>query len=122
MNLLNILFLFFQRIPELEQQIKGNMKQAHLDETDGAYAIWELAVFPCVKGLLAYPEQNRITLKKVFCFFEQMACAQEEVRELLMYAILEELGDEKEVLQRAQRFMGENTLELSNRVENFLGR
>ena len=70
----------------------------------------------------AYPEQNRITLKKVFCFFEQMACAQEEVRELLMYAILEELGDEKEVLQRAQRFMGENTLELSNRVENFLGR
>ena len=107
MNLLNILFLFFQGIPELEQQIKGNMKQAHLDETDGAYAIWGLAVFPCVKGLLAYPEQNRITLKKVFCFFEQMACA---------------LGDEKEVLQRAQRFMGENTLELSNRVENFLGR
>ena len=122
MNLLNILFLFFQGIPELEQQIKGNMKQAHLDETDGVYAIWGLAVFPCVKGLLAYPEQNRITLKKVFCFFEQMACAQEEVRELLMYAILEELGDEKEVLQRAQRFMGENTLELSNRVENFLGR
>ncbi len=122
MNLLNILFLFFQEIPELEQQVKGNMKLAHLDKTDGAYTTWGLAIFPCIKSLLDYPEQNRMVLKKVFCFFEQMACAQEEVRELLMYAILEELGDEKEVLQQAQRFMGENTLELSNRVENFLGR
>lgn len=49
MNLLNILFLFFQGIPELEQQIKGNMKQAHLDETDGAYAIWGLQFFHALK-------------------------------------------------------------------------
>ena len=44
MNLLNILFLFFQGIPELEQQIKGNMKLMELMRFGG------LQFFHALKG------------------------------------------------------------------------
>ena len=51
-----------------------------------------------------------------------MASSDEEVRELLLYSVLEKLGDDKETLNISMTLMGENTLKLSQQVENFLGR
>ena len=51
-----------------------------------------------------------------------MADSEEEVREVLLYAVLEELGDDEEIYQKACSFMGEHTLEWSKKVEAFLGR
>ena len=61
-------------------------------------------------------------LDRTFAFFEKMACASEEVRELLLYAVLEKLGDDKAVLAKARLLMGAKTLEYSRQVEAFLGR
>ena len=77
---------------------------------------------PCILERLAYEEQNKDLLERTFAFFEKMACASEEVRELLLYAVLEKLGDDKAVLAKARLLMGAKTLEYSRQVEAFLGR
>ena len=77
---------------------------------------------PCILERLAYEEQNKDLLDRTFAFFEKMACASEEVRELLLYAVLEKLGDDKAVLAKARLLMGAKTLEYSRQVEAFLGR
>ena len=67
-------------------------------------------------------KKNESVLQRTFTFFEEMASSDEEVRELLLYSVLEKLGDDEETLNISMTLMGENTLKLSQQVENFLGR
>lgn len=101
---------------------RGTMPGNWVDGTDGPYVIWGMGLMPCILERLAYEEQNKDLLDRTFAFFEKMACASEEVRELLLYAVLEKLGDDKAVLAKARLLMGAKTLEYSRQVEAFLGR
>lgn len=71
--------------------------------------------------MLREHEINKNALLKSFDFFEQTATSDEDVRELL-YSVLEQLGDDKEVLNTATSLMEKNTLKYSKQVEDFLGR
>ena len=53
--------------------------------------------------------------------FEKMACASEEVQELLLYAVLEKLGDDKAVLVKARLLMGAKRWNIPRQVEAFWG-
>ncbi|QKS72319.1 hypothetical protein FLK61_37435 [Paenalkalicoccus suaedae] len=62
-------------------------------------------------------------LKRLFQLLEVMAVeGNEEVQNVLQVSILEVLGDDKEVLQRANFYMGEHTRIASKEIERFWGR
>ncbi|WP_335871882.1 DUF7674 family protein [Bacillus sp. 2205SS5-2] len=68
-------------------------------------------------------EENSRDLVKLFEFFESMAIKGDEfVKELLSVTILERLGDNKEVLNKAYKYMGKETRKASDEIEKQLER
>lgn len=122
MNQNNVWQEYLKAVPELKAPFEAQCRENWVDGTDGPYVIWGMGLMPCILERLAYEEQNKDLLDRTFAFFEKMACASEEVRELLLYAVLEKLGDDKAVLAKARLLMGAKTLEYSRQVEAFLGR
>ena len=122
MNKDNAIKEFLEKIPEIQEQYIRQCKENLIDNTDGAHVIWSLGLVPCIIEMLREHEINKNALLKSFDFFEQMATSDEDVRELLLYSVLEKLGDDKEVLNTSITLMGRNTLKYSEQVENFLGR
>jgi hypothetical protein len=61
-------------------------------------------------------------LKRIFDFLERMATTDDELANVVAVTVCERLGDEQEVLARARRLMGPDTLILSEEVERFWGR
>lgn len=122
MNKDNAIKEFLEKIPEIQEQYIRQCKENLIDNADGAHVIWSLGLVPCIIEMLREHEINKNTLLKSFDFFEQMATLDEDVRELLLYSVLEKLGDDKEVLNTSITLMGRNTLKYSEQVENFLGR
>lgn len=79
-------------------------------------------VVPFVLELLS-GESEQKTLERMFAFFERMATSSDDmVSELLGVSVLEQLGDDPDILSKAVRYMGSSTRELSNAVEKGLGR
>lgn len=67
--------------------------------------------------------QNEELLKRIFEFLESMAvCEDTEVRNVLTDGILEVLGDDKQILEKARGLMRSNTLRLSHEIERAWGR
>jgi hypothetical protein len=67
--------------------------------------------------------QNEDLLNRIFDFLESMAVSEDaSVREVLTDGILEVLGDDKQILERARAFMKSNTLRMSHEVEKSWGR
>jgi len=67
--------------------------------------------------------QNEDLLNRIFEFLELMAISEDTfVKEVLTDTILERLGDDKQILEKARAFMRSNTLRMSHEVERFLGR
>jgi len=62
--------------------------------------------------------QDKDLLNRIFEFLESMAISEDtSVREVLTDSILEVLGDDKQILERARAFMRSNTLRMSHEVE-----
>lgn len=122
MNKDNVLNKYLEIVPEVQERFKKQCKKSLIDDTDGAHVIWSLGLIPCVIELIKDNKKNESILQRTFTFFEKMASSDEEVRELLLYSVLEKLGDDKEILNISMTLMGKNTLKLSQQVENFLGR
>lgn len=123
MNANNIVNCFFVRFPELKSNYLNNCENNLINNDDGLYIIWSFGIVPCIIELMKDYEENKIMLNKIFDFFEEMATSDvEELKELLMYSILEELGDNRATLLNARQFMKQNTLHYSYQVEEFLGR
>lgn len=122
MNIKNVVEEFFCKFPELQGNFNKEIKENLIEKTDGIYTVWGLGVMPCIMDILEDCDLNHPMLVKIFAFFEEMANSDEKVRELLIYSILEKLGDEKEILQKSNNFMGSETYRLSYEVERFLGR
>lgn len=65
-------------------------------------------------------KEEREKLVKLFDFFEKMAVAGDEyVRELLSVTILERIGDDKDILSIAHKYMGKETRKDSDEIEKF---
>lgn len=123
MNYDNVLNEFFIEVPELKEMFEKRRLARNIELNEGAYVLWGIALYPCIIQLFDDKETNKNLLKKVFDFFEKMAqCEDERVRELLMYGILEELGDDKNILENSRIFMREKTKVLSECIESFFGR
>ena len=113
---------FFKHFPEAYEYFINQKKLTLVDDTDGMYVIWEMGIMPYVLHVIKESYKYQDLIKRIFDFFEEMANSEEETKELLMYGVLEKLGDEKEIFQKSLSFMGNRTRELSDMVENFLGR
>lgn len=122
MNMDNAINDYLKKVPEVQEQFEKQCKERLIDDTDGAHVIWSLGLIPCVIELIKDNKKNKSVLQRTFAFFEEMASSDEEVRELLLYSVLEKIGDDKEILNISMALMGKNTLKLSQQVENFLGR
>ena len=62
-------------------------------------------------------------LKKMFQLLEDMASeGNPDIKELLSVTILERLGDDKILLKKSYKYMGEKTKKASCSIENFWGR
>ena len=68
-------------------------------------------------------EENKEELWGIFNFLEEMATSNnQEIETALTDAILEVLGDDKKVLEKARALMGKETLKFSHQIERFWGR
>jgi hypothetical protein len=113
--------MLIQNVPEL--------KQAYLKELEwwdgeqpGAHNIFGDVLNPYLIERLDQMDDEKV-LKRVFNFLESMALSEDEkVKEVLTCTVLERLGDDTKILERAEAFMGENTKKLSQDVEKGLGR
>ncbi|WP_050181301.1 DUF7674 family protein [Domibacillus robiginosus] len=62
-------------------------------------------------------------IERLFDFFEQMAIQGDDyVKELLSATILGRLGDSKQALEKAHKYMGFETKKASDEIEKFWGR
>ena len=62
-------------------------------------------------------------LEKVFAFLERMAKSDDVlVQEVLGCTVLERIGDDKAILQKAKKYMKEETRRISEQIENGWGK
>lgn len=113
-----------QEIPHLKELFDEAKDKNIIDNTIGNHVIFGIIFVPYITSLL--DESGKIQDKKlndIFEFFEKMALSNDEdIKELLMYTILEVLGDDTHILEKSHKYMRSETRNLSNKVEHFLGR
>jgi hypothetical protein len=115
--------MFIRKFPQLEEEIKKNLKDNMVDINDGIYVIWGMGVMPSVIRMIDCIADNEKVGSSIFDFFEEMASGgNEELKELLMYSTLETLGDDKIRLSTSRRLMKKETRYLSEKIEAYLGR
>jgi hypothetical protein len=67
--------------------------------------------------------KNSELLNRIFLFLEQMANSDDEdVKGVLIATVLEWIGDDKDILEKARKLMGKKTLILSHITEKGWGR
>lgn len=119
----NVFEMFIRKFPQLEEEIKKNLKDNMVDINDGIYVIWGMGVMPSVIRMIDCIADNEKVGSSIFDFFEEMASGgNEELKELLMYSTLETLGDDKIRLSTSRRLMKKETRYLSEKIEAYLGR
>ncbi len=63
------------------------------------------------------------TIKHIFDFYERMAtCDDLYVKQILTTTVLEGLGDEKAIINRAREYLGTQSIECLNEVSKAIGR
>ena len=73
-----------------------------------------------VTGLLL-ENNNKQQIKKIFDFYEEMACCDDlEVRNLLQVTLLEYLWDNERVFNKALDYMQPKTREINNLISSYL--
>lgn len=113
--------LMLSEFPETHQAYDEELKLWHPDIPSIGNVIGKV-FYPLVVDKLR--QQTEVeTLVKLFNFMELMALSSDvDVKESLMYSLLECLGDDRELLVLSYSYMGESTRELSDKIELFLGR
>jgi hypothetical protein len=92
------------------------------DELPGPHIIFGDVLNPYLIKLL---DSHHTTeqLQKVFEFLELLAHHDDVyIQELVAVTVCERLGDRRELLQKARKFMGPRTRQFSKEVEDFWGR
>lgn len=118
----NVIERLLLTIPEIKQAYQKEIEWWS-DETPGLHNILGNIMNPFVTNLLRRSANNDALIKRIFTFYEDMAISNDEyVRNVLQVTLLEYLGDDKQILETALRYMGTNTKKLSDDIERHLGR
>ncbi|RXJ04372.1 hypothetical protein DS745_03025 [Anaerobacillus alkaliphilus] len=111
---------FLKNFPEYEATLKE-----HLDDYGELLAHVFYGDTICVKliELLKDDTDNEEEIKKIFLLLEKMAVEGDiDVKEVLQVSILEVLGDDKDLLEKSYKYMGDKTNIASDEIERFWGR
>lgn len=106
--------------PELRAQYEEELRWWG-DETPGPHIIYGDVLNPYLISLLeADDESNEEVLRRIYGFLEALANHDDErVQEVVAVTVCERLGASKELLERAHRYMGPKTRQLSDEIEAF---
>jgi hypothetical protein len=122
MNIDTLITDFIIQFPELEVAAKKELKRWEGEEEVPHDVFFGYILNPFLEKELV-SGKNKSFLQRIFSFLEVIALSQDErVRWVLSTTILEKLGDDKKILQKARSLMGSNTLRMSHEVEKYLGR
>jgi hypothetical protein len=103
----------FSLIPELEDQYREALGWWQGSTRPGPYTVFGFVVQPAVRALLRGGECPD-TLKRVFCFFEEMShSADIQVSNLLQIEIFEWLIGDPQSLAVAWKYMGDDSKRLA---------
>jgi hypothetical protein len=87
------------------------------------HVIYGQLLSPWLNELLENDKENKERLHDVFDFLEELATSgQKLIVEVVHVTVLENLGDEPKLLMKSFAYMGKKTRELSDAIEEFLGR
>lgn len=108
-------------VPEIKPDYEKEMEWWG-EEQPGPHNIFGDVLNPFVRSLLSKQGEEEL-LVKIFDFFERMAaCEDIMVQEVLGCTVLEFIGDDKTLLEKAKKYMGKRTLQMSYEIERGLGR
>lgn len=109
-----------EKIPELKPFYNRELKE--WDEFPGNHNIFGNVLNPFLIKLLE-EENHELLKKRIFNFLEAMAQSEDvKIQEVLTVTVLERLGDSKDILIKAKRYMGEKTILFCEEIERWLGR
>jgi hypothetical protein len=110
-----------EAVPELRPAYQKELEWWG-DQDAGAHNIYSEVLKPYLISLLN-SDGHAEALRRVFGFLEQLANHEDRrVQEVVAFSVLEELGGESELVEKARKHMGPKTLEFSHEVEKFWGR
>jgi hypothetical protein len=112
---------FITRFPKWSVEEIKDLRSWY-DDDDDPYLFFGFVLNPLLEEKLT-DERNQEELRGIFNFLEEMANTHDkEVEGVLMAEILEKLGDDKKVLEKARALMGKETLKFSHQIERSWGR
>lgn len=111
---------FEKLFPESTAVLHQLAQDASAEPSDGMHIMFSFVVMPFVIGLLEKDDKEGLT--KAFQFFEEMASSDfTDVAEVVEFSVIESLmNEETAIYQKAKTWMGEQTLECSNYLEQFM--
>jgi hypothetical protein len=121
MNYESIIEEFLSNFPEFQEKAMKESKWWN-GETRLVHVFFGYVLIPFLKKELICKD-NSLIIERIFQFLEKMALSSDEgVKEILGVTILESLGDDRTILEKARRKMGDNTIKISREIEKGLGR
>ncbi len=110
---------FKAAVPESVGFCEEKEVENFIDDTVGIHVSFGMIVVPYILYIVDNREDT--VIQKIFCFMEQMAICQDiKVQEVLDFTILEQLADEgHDKLQECKKYMGMNTLQHCEKVEEY---
>lgn len=119
MNYDELYFQFKEVVPECISFCDEKEKENLIDDTVGIHVSFSMVIVPYLLYSININDIN--TIEKIFSFMEQMAvCKDIKVQEVLDFTILEQLADEgHDKLQECKKYMGTNTLQHCQKVEEY---
>lgn len=124
----NVIDNFLEAFPEFREKAEEEKEwwQPEPEEDEEPYTLPHIFLGNVLNAFLVQElraMKNLEILKRLFSFFERMALStDEDVPGLLTAGTLEYLGDDRLVLKRARKLMGNKTLSLSHEIEKIWGR
>lgn len=113
---------FITSFPELKQLAQDELNKTWHREEQLVHVFFGNILNKYLVEKLSSTKNDGL-FKRLFEFLELMAVSDDkQVREVLTDSILEYLGDNKEILDKARSLMGSETLKLSHEVEKSWGR
>ena len=121
MNYDSLIDELLEIIPEIKPEYKKELEWWGAEQP-GPHNIFGDVLNPFIKSILKKQDEEGLLIK-LFYFLEKMAtCEDIMVQEVLGCTVLEYIGDDKTLLEKAKKYMGKETLKICLEIEQGLGR